>query len=314
MTDQMTTALGGVFAAALTPLNSTLEPDRDALIAHCQWLLGHGCDGLAILGSTGEANSLTLDQRLDIIGFVADELPTEKLMIGTGACATADAITLTGAAVARGMTNVLVLPPFYYKPISDDGVFRYYQSLIDSVADSNLRIYLYNFPQLTGFSFSSELVGRLRDKFGAVIAGMKDSSGDWAHMSEICNSQPGFDVFAGTETYLLDILRAGGVGCISATANVTSAMCQAVYQEWLARNVSGADALQSKLTDTRMALQAYPPVPTLKSLMARESLAGGAKWQHMLPPFVRLDSSAANNLQESLAELAFPGPGLAAAA
>lgn len=314
MTDQITTTLGGVFAAALTPFTSSLEPDRDALIAHGQWLLDHGCDGLAILGSTGEANSLTLDQRLDIISFVADELPAEKLLIGTGACATADAITLTGAAVARGLTNVLVLPPFYYRPISDDGVFRYYETLVDSVADSNLRVYLYNFPQMTGFSFSSELVGRLRDKFGAVMAGMKDSSGDWDHMEEICKTQPGFDLFAGTETYLLDILRAGGVGCISATANVTSAMCQEVYQAWLAKDAAGADALQETLTATRKALQVYPAVPALKSLMARDGRAVEAKWQHLLPPFVRLDSDDAAALQEALSGLAFPGPGLSKAA
>ena len=151
-------------------------------------------------------------QRLDVIATAADELPAEKLLIGTGACSIADAVTLTGAAAERGLNNVLVLPPFYYRPVRDEGVFAYYAALIEAVGDPNLRIYLYNFPQRTGFGFSSDLVGRLRDSFGAVIAGMKDSSGDWEHMHEMCRTQPGFHMFAGTEVYLLDILRAGGVG------------------------------------------------------------------------------------------------------
>jgi 4-hydroxy-tetrahydrodipicolinate synthase len=319
MTDSNGFIPHGVFAAALTPLAASLEPDREALIEHGKWLLGHGCDGLAILGSTGEANCLTLDQRLDVIGYAADELPAEKLLVGTGACSVSDAITLTGSAVTRGLVNVLVLPPFYYRPVSDAGVFRYYEMLIDSVADTNLRIYLYNFPQMTGFSFSSELIGKLRDRFGAVIAGMKDSSGDWAHMSEICVSQPGFDVFAGTETFLLDILKVGGVGCISATANVTSAMCQQVYQAWLDKDEPAAEILQERLSATRAALQAFPAVPSLKALMARTPNASNAHWQNLLPPFTGLDANAVAELQERLDGLKFqgpglPGPGLSAAA
>ncbi|MCZ6603798.1 MAG: dihydrodipicolinate synthase family protein [Alphaproteobacteria bacterium] len=313
MTERNLAPPGGVIAAPLTPLTSSLEPDRDALAEHCRWLLDHGCDGLAILGSTGEANSLTLDQRLDIIGYVADDLPGDRLLIGTGSCSVADAITLTGAAVARGLTNVLVLPPFYYRPVGDDGVFSYFECLIDAVGDPNLRIYIYNFPLTSGFSFSSELVGRLREAFGAVIAGLKDSSGDWEHMAEICATQPGFEIFAGTEKYLLDILRVGGVGCISATANVTSAMCQDVYRAWRANDTESADRLQENLTAVRLALQAQPIIPALKALMARENQPSGAQWQNLLPPLVGLDQTALAGLRDNLADLAFPGPGQSAA-
>ena len=314
MTDSSSASLCGVFAAALTPLTSSLEPDREPYIAHANWLLEHGCDGLAILGSTGEANSLSLDQRLDIVSYVGDELPVEKLLIGTGACSIADAITLTGAAVARGMTNVLVLPPFYYQPVSDDGVFNYYDKLIGAIGDPGLRIYLYNFPKLTGFSFSDDLVSRLRDAFGAVIAGMKDSSGDWEHMRDMARSQPGFNVFAGTETYLLDILREGGVGCVSATANVTCAMGQSVYQAWRSGDDATAETLQSNLTATRKALESQPAVPALKALMARENQPASARWQNLLPPFVGLQPGEISALEQQLADLAFPGPGVNAAA
>jgi len=313
MSDQNDSQPHGIFAAALTPRTTALEPDRDSLIAHCQWLLAHGCHGLAILGSTGEANSLTLDQRLDVIGYVADELPAETLLIGTGACAIADAITLTGAAVARGLYNALVLPPFYYRPVSDDGVESYFAQLIDALGEPNLRIYLYNFPQMTGFTFSNEFVGRLRERFGATIAGMKDSSGDWAHMEEIARGHPGFDMFAGTEKFLLDVLRVGGVGCISATANVTSAMCRAVYDAWSGGDGDSADRLQAALTETRLALQDFPAAPSLKALMAQKNLPSNAQWQNLLPPFVSLDTAALTALDEKLASLSFPGPGQAAA-
>ena len=313
MTNISTSLPGGVFAAALTPLTEKLEPDMGPLIAHAKWLLEHGCDGLAILGSTGEANCLTMEQRGDVIAAVGAALPTERLLIGTGACAIADAITLTRAAVDLGMKNVLVLPPFYYRPVSDDGVYRYYSALIEAIGDTNLRIYLYNFPQMTGFSFSSALITRLRDEFGAVIAGMKDSSGDWDHMRDMCRTQPGFHVFAGTEAFLLDIMRAGGVGCISATANVTSAMCQKVYQAWSADD-QAADAQQTRLTATRKALQAYPAVPTLKSLMGDKGMPADARWQYMLPPFVPLADEARHGIAADLAGLAFAGPGNAAEA
>lgn len=315
MKDAFSGSLGGVFAAALTPLTSSLEPDREPYIAHAQWLLDHGCDGVAILGSTGEANSLTLDQRLDVIGFVGDDLPAEKLLVGTGACSVADAITLTGAAVARGMNNVLVLPPFYYQPVSDAGVFNYYEALIGEIDDPNLRIYLYNFPKMTGFSFSNDLVSRLRDTFGAVIAGIKDSSGDWQHMRDMARSQPGFNVFAGTEAFLLDILREGGVGCVSATANVTCAMSQEVYQAWRSgADAATADALQAHLTATRKALESQPAVPALKALLARENQPASARWQYLLPPFVNLAPAEISDLEQHLGDLAFPGPGLSAAA
>ena len=144
----------GIFAAALTPLDPSFAPDHDAFIRHATGLLENGCDGLAVLGSTGEANSLSLDQRLALIETAAGRLPKDRLLIGTGACAVADAIALTRASLAAGVANVLVLPPFYYRPVTDDGVFAYFARLIDAAGTDRLRVFLYNFPQLTGFAFS----------------------------------------------------------------------------------------------------------------------------------------------------------------
>lgn len=281
----------GVFAAALTPLDPSLAPDHDAFIRHATGLLDGGCDGLAVLGSTGEANSLSLDQRLALQQTAATRLPTERLLMGTGACAVADAITLTRASLEAGVANVLVLPPFYYRPVTDDGVFAYFARLIDAAGTDRLRVFLYNFPQLTGFAFSAGLIERLYERFGSVIAGMKDSSGDCESMRALTAAVPEFALYAGTERYLLDILDHGGAGCITATANLTAARCQAVFQAWMSGNHAEAERLQSRLTEIRLAMQQHPMVPLQKAIL--QNRTGDDVWLRMLPPFTPLESAEA---------------------
>lgn len=286
----MTTQLSlprGVFAAALTPLDSSLAPDHDGFVRHAASLLEDGCDGVAVLGSTGEANSLTLDQRLALIETAAARLPPDRLLIGTGACAVPDAIGLTRASVDAGVFNVLVLPPFYYRPVTDDGVFAYFARLIDGVGTDRLRVFLYNFPQMTGFTFGAGLIRRLHDRFGPAIAGMKDSSGDWESMRTLCAVVPDFALYAGTERFLLDILDEGGAGCITATANLTSSRCQSVFQAWQSGNRAEAERLQAELTEIRLAMQHHPLVPLQKAILQRRT--GDDGWSRMLPPFAPLD-------------------------
>jgi len=291
----------GVFAAALTPLDGSLAPDHDAFLRHTRALLEDGCDGLAVLGSTGEANSLTLDQRLSLIETAAAGLPRNRLLIGTGACAVDDAITLTRASLAAGIFSVLVLPPFFYKPVSDDGIFAYFERLIGSTADDRLRVFLYNFPKLTGFAFGAPLIKRLHRRFGPMIAGMKDSSGDWESMRSLCNVAPEFALYAGTERYLLDILDQGGAGCITATANLTSGLCQSVYQAWHSGDRAAAERYQAQLSETRLAMQQLPLVPLQKAILRR--LSGDDIWTRMLPPFTPLtdaDEVVVSNCIEAL--------------
>jgi len=273
----------GVIAAALTPMGPELKPDHDAFVAHGRWLLDNGCDGLCVLGTTGEANSLSLDDRLALIDTATAALPPERLIVGTGSCALSDAVRLTRANLSHDVPHVLMLPPFYYKPISDDGVFRFFAALIEAVGDPALRIYLYNFPAMTTHSFGVDVVQRLKAAFGDVIAGMKDSSGDWAHMAEMCGVDD-FAVYTGTERYLLDILKIGGAGCITAPANVLAPECQAVYAAW--RDGGDAATAQARLTALREAVEAYPGVPALKCLLAHWT--GDPRWHHLLPPFAPL--------------------------
>ena len=287
----MSDRLGGAWAAALTPLKDDLSIDLDAMVAHHRWLLAQGCDGVAVLGTTGEANSFSVPERRAAIEKAAQaKLPSDKVMIGTGCCALPDTVELTKAALAAGFPNVLMLPPFYYK-VGDEGVVASYSALIERVADPRLRIYVYDFPKMTGIEISPALLERLHKQFPQTIVGVKDSSGDWAVMEETCKRLPGFGMFSGTEQYLLASLRAGGVGCISATANATARLCGQLYAAWRGPE---ADRLQAELTEVRLMLQAYPAVASLKEIMARHT--GRAQWRRLRPPLTNLPADKAEEL------------------
>ena len=296
----MTNLLAGVYTASLTPLTSSYEPNLAALVRHVEILFESGSDGAAILGSTGEANSLTIEQRLNIIAYCGRKLAPERLMMGTGSCALQDAIRLTKASIDAGIYAVLVIPPFYYKPQSDESVLRYYAELIASVDDPLLRIVFYNFPKLSGYNFSLRILQELKQRFGDIAAGIKDSSGDWKNMLSITKNVPDFMVYSGTETLLLDILREGGAGCITASANVLAPECKLVYQAWKNNQQDAASQAQKELSILRKALESYPFVAELKSLMAEHS--GSDHWRQMLPPFSPLLASEVRELSVEIKE------------
>ncbi len=289
----------GVFVATLTPLNADLSVDHAALYDHCRWLLAGGADGVALLGTTGEANSFSLAERLEVIEkLLSAGFPGDRLMAGTGCCALPDTVDLTRAAVSGGAGGVLLLPPFYYKAVSDDGLFRYMEQLITSMADDRLKIYLYHFPKMTGVPFSNALVKRLVKAFPEAVVGMKDSSGDPAHMQAVCRELPGFRLYAGAERYLLDVLEAGGAGCITATTNATAPLAAAVYRAW--REGRPASALQEKLTGARLAFERGSFVPILKQFFARRT--GNDQWLYLRPPNALLPEERINELWDALPE------------
>lgn len=290
----------GVLAAALTPMRADLSVDRAAFAAHCLRLLDAGCHGLAIFGTTGEANSLSVGERIEAWeGLVADGIPAEVLLPGTGACALPDAVRLSQEALAIGVSGVLALPPFYYKGVSDDGLFRYFAELIERVGDERLRLFLYHIPPVAQVGFSPELIGRLLDAYPGTIAGTKDSAGDAARIEAICKAFPQLTVFAGSERFLLDTLRWGGDGCISATVNVTARQSREVYDLFTAGK--DADAAQTALTEARRFLEGYPPIPSLKAILRDQT--GDDVWLNLRPP---LDALDAHRTGELLARLNAP--------
>ncbi|MFH1852537.1 MAG: dihydrodipicolinate synthase family protein [Candidatus Neomarinimicrobiota bacterium] len=292
---------GGVFAAALTPLLADLSVDTEKYIDHCRRLLTSGCDGLAVMGTTGEANSFTVAERMAALeALVAAGIPPRRLLVGTGVCAFPDTVTLTRHALSLEVGGVLLLPPFYYKNVSDDGVFAALAAVIDRVDEPRLQVYLYHFPQLSAVPFGPELVGRLLKAFPGQLAGMKDSGGDWEHMLTIQTNFPDLRVFAGTERFLNAILGIGGAGCISATTNIGARLAAQVY----ANPGQDAVAIQARLIKLRNTVERYPMIPALKQIMFQRTSAAG--WLNLRPPHVPLLAERARQLIVDLDGIGFP--------
>ena len=292
----------GVFAAALTPMNEDLSADHAEMARHCRWLLDNGCDGLAVLGTTGEANSFSIDERLAILDALIDAgIPARALIPGTGCCALPDTVRLTRHAIGYGTAGVLLLPPFYYKNVSDDGLFAYFAEAIERIGDERLRVYLYHFPQMSAVPFSHELIGRLLTAYPGTVVGLKDSSGDLDHMTSLARDFPGFKVFAGTERFLLPMLKAGGAGCITAGANVLGSVIGKLYGLWRTKgDDKETEGAQARVTELRLTLERFPMIPAMKQILAGHTNKPG--WATVRPPLTRLDPGKAAELAATVEE------------
>ena len=301
-------SLRGVLAPVITPFTPDLRPDAERLVHHCRWLIGQDV-GLAVFGTNSEGNSLAVAEKLVLLDALIEAgLPANRMMPGTGTCALPDTVELTRRAVAHGCGGVLMLPPFYYKDVSDDGLFASYAEVIERVGDARLRIYLYHIPQVSRISITLPLIERLLHRYPDIVAGVKDSSGDWNNTRAMLEQfQPlGFDVFSGSEAFLLATLRSGGAGCISATANVNPAAIATLARDW---QKPEADARQAALDTVRTEFQKFPMIPALKATVAHFS--GDDSWLTVRPPLVKLVDAQREELREMLESLAFAMPGLA---
>src|SRR6516162_4326815 len=296
-----TQPFSGVLVPVLTPFTPGGEPDAGRFVSFCRWLLDQGAGGLAIFGTTSEANSMSPAERMELLDHVIEAgIPAAKLMPGTGACAMTDAAMLVRHAVGHGCGGVLMLPPFYYKGVSDDGIFAFVSGVIDKVASPALRLFLYHIPPMAVVGFSLDLVGRLIKAYPETVVGLKDSSGDWSNTAALLERYPGFAVFPGSEVFLLDALRKGGAGCITASGNVNVPGIRKVYDNWRGPQ---ADALQANATALRKALQAYPMVPALKRIVAH--FHNDPDWAAVRPPMLPLDEAQSQALLADLAKLGF---------
>jgi len=298
----------GVLSPVVTPFKADLSPDPARFIAQCRWLLTQNC-GLAAFGTNSEANSLSVNERIALLeGLAAAGVDTSRMMPGTGCCAIPDSVRLTEHAVKLGCAGVLMLPPFYYKGVSEDGLFRNYAEIIERVGDSRLRIYLYHIPPVAVVGITPKLVERLLKAYPTAIAGMKDSSGDWNNTKTFLDAfaKQGFDVFVGSESFLLANMRNGGAGCISATANVNPAAIDKLYREW--KNPD-ADAQQAALDVVRTTVGQYVMIPALKQVVAH--YAKDPDWVTVRPPLVQITQAQATKVIEDLEKLGFKMPGLA---
>lgn len=291
------TALRGVFAAAATPLREDFSIELDRLVEHCRWLLREGgCDGINLLGTTGEATSFSAEQRIEAMRAVARAgLPLDRFMVGTGAAALEDACRLTGEAKTLGFAGALLLPPFYYKGIEADWLVGYVETLIGRVGAGGLPLYLYHFPANSGVPYTVEATARLREKFPRTVLGLKDSSGDLDYAAELARRLPGFAVFPSVEASLGRAAELGFAGCISATANVTGPFAQAA---WSGKDEAERSAGLAAAVAIRAAIARFPLVASVKAALAL--LGGEESWNRLAPPLASLTGGQIAALKEAL--------------
>lgn len=289
----------GIWPPVATPFRADLSVDFDRFIAHCKRLLADGAHGLAVLGTTSEANSLDIEERQEVLlRVVAAGIAPEQLLPGTGAPSIGDAVRLSRLAVKLGMRGVLLLPPFYYKGVSDQGLFAFAAEVIQRVGDERLRVYLYNFPQMSALAWSPALVARLISAYPRTVVGLKDSSGDVAYVERLLAEHPGFAVFPSNEALLLPALKKGAAGCISATANTHVAVIRRLYDGWQGPN---AEALHEVAGRVRRAVQDYPFIPAVKAILAERE--GRPDWLRIRPPLEPLDAKASAELLGALKKI-----------
>ena len=280
---------GGVNAAVLTAMRPDLSVDLDLMASHCRWLLANGCNGLGVLGTTGEANSLGLSERIGLMeGLVERGLPGARMLPGVGVPALTDTVLMARRAAELGCRGALVLPPFFYKNPSEDGLFAYYSEIIQRVGGA-LKLYFYHFPAQSAVPITVPLIERLLRAYPGAMKGIKDSTGDWSNTKTYIDhfASDGFEVYCGDDGHLLQVLQAGGAGSISAASNVSSAVNALVYAGWA--EPGGAEA-QRVLSAMRAAVVSAPLIPGLKALVARHT--GEADWETVRPPHTKITAEA----------------------
>ena len=326
----------GVLAPVVTPFKADLSPDCERFIRHCRWLLSQNC-GLAAFGTNSEANSMAAEERMALLdALVAAGIDPARMMPGTGCCSITETVELTTHAVKHGCAGVLMLPPFYYKKVSEEGLYRYFSEVVQRVGDTRLKIYLYHIPPVAIVGITLKLVERLLKAYPNAIAGMKDSSGDWNNTKTFLDAfaetarpaRTGFDVFVGSESFLLANMRNGGVGTISATANVNPAAIHKLYEKCSGvrrgerrgnrKALAAASASTTELDDQQARLNVVRDVfsnsrfpSMIAALKQAIALYGNdPKWTRMRPPLVELTTEQAESLAADLKAIGFAMPGL----
>lgn len=286
----------GVFCAALTPVDAELRPDHPTFVAHCRRLVADGCTGVALLGTTGEANSFSTAERKALLeAALAGGLKPEQLLPGTGVPALTETVELTRHALSVGVTTVIMLPPFYYKDVTEDGLFAAYAETIERIGDDRLRVVLYHIPQVSAVPIPFGVIERLRSRYPTTVVGIKDSAGKFENMTAMIERFPGFAVLAGADPLMLPLLRQGGAGAITATTNLVAADLAYVYRHHAdPERAADVEAAQARVVATRNLASSYAQMATLKALLAART--GHAGWRRLRPPLVALDEAQLKDL------------------
>ncbi|MEK0082629.1 dihydrodipicolinate synthase family protein [Benzoatithermus flavus] len=292
--------VSGIHAAIVTPVDYSGTISVERFARHAQWLLRHGCHGLGVFAVTGEAASFSVAERQAALeALVGAGIPAEFLMVGVGTCARADTVALARHALGLGCRRLAMLPPFFFRRVLDEGLYRAYAEVLDALADDRLELFLYHHPQITGTPITKAVIERLLRAYPATIKGIKDSSASLAHLLDLIRSFPELAVFAGSDKELLPVLEAGGAGTISAAANINSATSREVFDAFVTGDRAKAEARMRQVRFVREALEVYSPlVPAVKYV-----IADGQKddeWRHVRAPLVALDGPSGQELVHKL--------------
>jgi 4-hydroxy-tetrahydrodipicolinate synthase len=293
----------GVFSASATPILADGTPDHATFATHAKALLAEGCDGIALLGTTGEANSFSLSQRMALVEKVIEAgVEPKRLLPGTSQTNVADTVTLTRHALDAGVAASVVLPPFYYKGVSDEGLFRFYAEVIEGVKSDALRVVLYHIPPIAQVGISLELTQRLLDTFPGIVVGVKDSSGKIESMQAFASAFQNFSVLAGADPFMLPLLRTGGAGCITSSSNLIARHLRVVFDNWFDASKSAeVDAAQGRINAWRDLSNAYVQLPTIKAMLAKRR--GHDGWTRVRPPLVELTADEIAKVWAKMDEL-----------
>ena len=286
----------GVYCAAVTPVTDDLAPDHAAFVAHCRRLLNDGCDGIAMLGTTGEANSFSSAERKTLLeAVITGGVRPERLLPGTGVAALTETVELTRHALSLGVNRVVMLPPFYYKGISEDGLFASYAEVVERIGDARLQVVLYHIPQFSAVPITFPVIARLRARYSSVFVGLKDSAGEMSNMVALVDEFPGFAVLAGADPLMLPLLRKGGAGCITATSNLIARDLAFIFRHYAdPARAADVDAAQARVVAMRSRVSKFAQIASIKALIAGQT--GHVSWRKLRPPLLALNDAEIDQL------------------
>jgi 4-hydroxy-tetrahydrodipicolinate synthase len=286
----------GVYCAAVTPVTDDLAPDHAAFVAHCRRLLNDGCDGIAMLGTTGEANSFSSAERKTLLeAVITGGVRPERLLPGTGVAALTETVELTRHALSLGVNRVVMLPPFYYKGISDDGLFASYAEVVERIGDARLQVVLYHIPQFSAVPITFPVIARLRARYSSVFVGLKDAAGEMSNMVALVDEFPGFAVLAGADPLMLPLLRKGGAGCITATSNLIARDLAFIFRHYAdPARAADVEAAQARVVAMRSRVSKFAQIASIKALIAGQT--GHVSWRKLRPPLLALNNAEIDQL------------------
>ncbi|MBS57012.1 MAG: hypothetical protein CMP16_03960 [Rickettsiales bacterium] len=295
--------ISGVFSAALTPINEDLTINKDLYLRHCQYLMKQGHDGLAIFGTTGEANSFSIKEKCDSIDFLVENRIDPKVLIpGTGSSSVEDSIKMTKHAAMHNVKGILLLPPFYYKNVTDEGVINYYKTIIESVGSSNLKYVLYNIPQVSGVEINFNIIENLIKQYPENVVGIKDSSGDTEHMLKTIKYFNNLALFCGHDGLALKVCKRGAAGAITAGSNISGKLLSFIIHNFKKENeIDNFLILQSLLEEIRETLTTSEPISTMKAYFSL--IDNIPEWNLLMPPLKKIEDPSNHKTVTSLIKL-----------